>query len=69
MCYGAVSDWSFLIGKFWRLRRYILLPLRSMDRERSKASGVGVFEQKRRKLPKVYNCGIVNVRLIDMGGR
>ena len=64
MCYGAASDWSFLTGKFWRSRRCLLLPLRSMDRERSEAFGVEVFEQKRRKL---YNCGIVNVRLVDMG--
>ena len=30
-----------LIGKFWRFRQYVLLPLRSMDRERSEAFGVG----------------------------
>ena len=41
MCYGAVSDLSFLNGKSWRFRRYVLLPLRSMDRERSEAFGMG----------------------------
>lgn len=66
MCYGAISDRSLMIGNFWRSRGYVLLPLRSMDRERSEAFGVGVFGQKRRKL---YNCGIANVRLVDMGGR
>ena len=30
-----------LIGNFWRFRRYVLLPLGSMDRERSEAFGVG----------------------------
>ena len=30
-----------LIGKFWRFRRLVLLPLGSMDRERSEAFGVG----------------------------
>ena len=64
MCYGAVSDSSFLNGKFWRFRRYVLLPLRSMDRARSEAFGGGMVEQKRGKL---YNFGIANVRLVDMG--